>query len=153
MADAKVITYEELKAHTTKDSIYLLLHQKVYDVTKFIDEHPGGDEVILAETGKDATEAFEDVGHSDEARSILQGLLVGEFEKDGELKVKSTYGSSSSSNSTVNAAVQQGSKCVFPCDVSCLVPDALNLRSMMYFVPLAVLGAYFAWRYYSSGTI
>lgn len=70
-----------------------------------------------------------------------------------ELKVKSTYGSSSSSNSTVNAAVQQGSKCVFPCDVSCLVPDALNLRSMMYFVPLAVLGAYFAWRYYSSGTV
>ncbi|KAI0921710.1 hypothetical protein AcW2_006599 [Taiwanofungus camphoratus] len=134
MADAKVITYEELKAHTTKDSIYLLLHQKVYDVTKFIDEHPGGDEVILAETGKDATEAFEDVGHSDEARSILQGLLVGEFEKDGELKVKSTYGSSSSSNSTINAAVQQGS-------------------NMMYFVPLAVLGAYFAWRYYSSGTV
>ena len=29
----------------------------------------------------------------------------------------------------------------------------LHVPSMMYFVPLAVLGAYFAWRYYSSGSI
>lgn len=32
-------------------------------------------------TGQDATEAFEDVGHSDEARALLPGMLVGEFEK------------------------------------------------------------------------
>jgi cytochrome b involved in lipid metabolism len=29
---------------------------------------------------KDATEAFEDVGHSDEARETLKTLLVGEFD-------------------------------------------------------------------------
>lgn len=34
-------------------------------------------------TGQDATEAFEDVGHSDEARGHLPGLLIGEFEQDG----------------------------------------------------------------------
>ena len=33
-------------------------------------------------TGQDATEAFEDVGHSDEARALLPGMLVGEFEPD-----------------------------------------------------------------------
>ncbi len=37
----------------------------------------GGEEVILDVAGQDATEAFEDVGHSDEAREILEGLLVG----------------------------------------------------------------------------
>jgi cytochrome b involved in lipid metabolism len=31
-------------------------------------------------TGKDATESFEDVGHSDEARELLKGLLVGTFD-------------------------------------------------------------------------
>lgn len=31
-------------------------------------------------TGQDATEAFEDVGHSDEARALLPGLMVGDFE-------------------------------------------------------------------------
>ena len=33
--------------------------------------------------GKDATEAFEDVGHSDEARALLTDMFVGEFEKNG----------------------------------------------------------------------
>ncbi|KAI0796810.1 cytochrome b5-like heme/steroid binding domain-containing protein [Abortiporus biennis] len=129
----KIITYDELKANGSKQSIWLLIHGKVYNVTKFLDEHPGGDEVILAEAGKDATEAFEDVGHSDEARSLLTDMLVGEFEKDGELKVKSATKSASSS-AAVNTAVQQGS-------------------NLMYFVPLGLLGAYFAWRYYSSGSV
>lgn len=31
--------------------------------------------------GQDATEAFEDVGHSDEARDILEGLLIGELKR------------------------------------------------------------------------
>lgn len=39
--------------------------------------HSGGEEVLLDVGGQDATEAFEDVGHSDEAREILEGLLVG----------------------------------------------------------------------------
>ncbi len=33
-------------------------------------------------TGQDATEGFEDVGHSDEARALLPGLLVGDFDKN-----------------------------------------------------------------------
>ncbi|KAI0347116.1 cytochrome b5 [Trametopsis cervina] len=130
---AKIITYADLKAHSKKDSIWLLLHDKVYDVTKFLDEHPGGDEVILAEAAKDSTEAFEDVGHSDEARILLRDLLIGEFEKDGELKTKSSKKSSSSS-AAVNSAVQQGS-------------------NLMYFVPLGLLGAYFAYRFYSNGSL
>ncbi|EED81285.1 predicted protein [Postia placenta Mad-698-R] len=137
MAESRVITYEELKANNTKASLYVLIHQKVYNVAKFIDEHPGGDEVILAETdvaGKDATEPFEDVGHSDEARAILKDLYVGEFEKNSTLKTKGGYDSSASSSQAVNTAVQQGS-------------------NLMYFVPLGMLGAYFAWRYYSSGTV
>lgn len=40
-------------------------------------QHPGGDEVMLGEGGRDATEAFEDVGHSDEAREILAKYYVG----------------------------------------------------------------------------
>ncbi|KAJ3509754.1 hypothetical protein NLJ89_g5042 [Agrocybe chaxingu] len=78
---SKIVTLEELRANKSRDKFYILIHGKVYDATKFMDEHPGGDEVILAEGGQDATEAFEDVGHSDEARALLPGMLVGEFEK------------------------------------------------------------------------
>jgi len=128
---SKVVTLEELKKHTSKDSLYVLLHEKVYDVTKFIDEHPGGDEVILAEAGIDATEAFEDVGHSDEARALLPDLLVGTFDKSSA-DIKLFDEKKEPSTTTVNVAVEQGS-------------------NVMYFVPLALLGAYFAWRYYSTG--
>ena len=31
--------------------------------------------------GQDATEAFEDVGHSDEARALLPGMFIGDFEQ------------------------------------------------------------------------
>lgn len=37
----------------------------------------GGEEVLLDVAGQDATEAFEDVGHSDEARESLKPMLVG----------------------------------------------------------------------------
>lgn len=41
----------------------------------------GGEEVLLDVGGQDATEPFEDVGHSDEAREILDGLLVGTLKR------------------------------------------------------------------------
>jgi cytochrome b involved in lipid metabolism len=43
--------------------------------------HSGGEEVLLDVAGQDATEAFEDVGHSDEAREILTGLLIGKLKR------------------------------------------------------------------------
>jgi len=126
---SKVITVDELKANSSKEKLYVLLHGKVYDVTKFIDEHPGGDEVILAESGQDATEAFEDVGHSEEARALLPGLYIGDIEQNANLK---TGASARQENNGVSNAVEQGS-------------------NLMYFVPLGLLGAYFAWRYYATG--
>lgn len=33
-------TYEAIKAHNTKDDLWMVVHGKVYDVTKFVDEHP-----------------------------------------------------------------------------------------------------------------
>lgn len=40
-------------------------------------QHSGGEEVMLDVAGQDATEAFEDVGHSDEARETLEQLYAG----------------------------------------------------------------------------
>ncbi|TFK28934.1 cytochrome b5 [Coprinopsis marcescibilis] len=131
-SDNKVVTLEELRAHKSRDSFYILLQGKVYDATKFMDEHPGGDEVILAEGGQDATEAFEDVGHSDEARALLPGMLVGDFEQTNEIKLSS--GASAAQAKRVSGAVEQSS-------------------NAMYFLPLALLGAYFGYRFYSTGAL
>ncbi|CAF9909774.1 MAG: hypothetical protein ALECFALPRED_005994 [Alectoria fallacina] len=81
MPETKEFTYVDVQSHTGKKDCYIVVHDKVYDATKFIDEHPGGEEVLLDVGGQDATEPFEDVGHSDEAREILDGLLVGKLKR------------------------------------------------------------------------
>uniref|UniRef100_A0A8C9EGT1 Cytochrome b5 type B n=1 Tax=Pavo cristatus TaxID=9049 RepID=A0A8C9EGT1_PAVCR len=42
-------------------------------------QHPGGEEVLLEQAGRDATESFEDVGHSTDAREMLKQYYVGEI--------------------------------------------------------------------------
>jgi cytochrome b involved in lipid metabolism len=55
---------------------------KVYDVTKYLDDHPGGAEVMLDVAGQDADEFFEDIGHSKEARSELKKYIIGNYKID-----------------------------------------------------------------------
>jgi cytochrome b involved in lipid metabolism len=52
---------------------------KVYDVTKYLDDHPGGAEVMLDVAGQNADEFFEDIGHSKEARNELAKYLIGTY--------------------------------------------------------------------------
>jgi hypothetical protein len=40
-------------------------------------QHPGGEEVLLEQAGGDATTAFEDVGHSTDARNMLKEYQIG----------------------------------------------------------------------------
>ncbi|CED82388.1 Cytochrome b5 [Phaffia rhodozyma] len=79
-SDSGKITQEQLEAHSDPKDIWMVISGKVYDVTSFLDEHPGGDEVVISEAGKDATEPFEDVGHSEEARKLLKDMYVGDFD-------------------------------------------------------------------------
>ena len=61
---------------------------KVYDVTKYLDDHPGGAEVMLDVAGQDADEFFEDIGHSKEAREELKKYLIGSLKIDEATKKK-----------------------------------------------------------------
>ncbi|KAF3080612.1 hypothetical protein TWF569_004923 [Orbilia oligospora] len=79
--ETKEYTYADVAAHDTKESMYVVIDDKVYDVSPFVDEHPGGEEVMLDVAGQDGTEAFEDVGHSDEAREILSKYLIGNLKR------------------------------------------------------------------------
>ncbi|EPB76336.1 cytochrome b5 family protein [Ancylostoma ceylanicum] len=64
-------------------------------------QHPGGCEVLLEQAGRDATEAFEDVGHSTDARQMREEYYVGDIveeEKQTYSYDKKTWTSSSSDN-------------------------------------------------------
>lgn len=62
------------------DNNYIVINNKVYNVNNFLEEHPGGRSVIENWIGKDATEAFDEVGHSNEALEILKSFYIGELD-------------------------------------------------------------------------
>ncbi|XP_027039713.1 cytochrome b5 isoform X2 [Pocillopora verrucosa] len=85
----KTIPLEEVQKHNAAGSSWLIIHNRIYDITKFLDEHPGGEEVLLEQAGGDATENFEDVGHSSDARELMEQYLVGELAEEDRIPEKS----------------------------------------------------------------
>merc|ERR1719181_155212 len=51
-------TLEEVAKHNNKESCWVVLDDRVLDVTDFLKDHPGGELAILTFAGKDATEEF-----------------------------------------------------------------------------------------------
>jgi len=76
----RIITLEELSKHKSDDDMWMAINGSVYDVTNFLDDHPGGDEVMRDVAGMDATDEFDDIGHSQEAVDMLVPMLVGTLE-------------------------------------------------------------------------
>ncbi|CAF4176609.1 unnamed protein product [Rotaria socialis] len=79
----KPLTLLEVKDLVEKEKkCVIVINNRVYDVTKFIDEHPGGEEVLKEQQGRDASSAFEDVGHSSDAREQMKQFEIAELHSD-----------------------------------------------------------------------
>lgn len=77
MGEKKQIELSEVAKHNSEEDCWIAVSGKVYDITKFLDDHPGGPEIITDVAGQDATDEFEDVGHSPDARSQLDEYEIG----------------------------------------------------------------------------
>ncbi|BFZ19190.1 hypothetical protein BsWGS_22229 [Bradybaena similaris] len=87
--EQKVFRLSEVKTKNSAKETWIVIHNKVYDVAKFLEEHPGGEEVLLEQAGGDASEAFEDVGHSSDARELMKDYFIGDVHPDD--RTKKTY--------------------------------------------------------------
>ena len=73
-------TLEEVAKHNKKSDAWIVIHNKVADVTKWIPLHPGGD-IIMKGVGKDATTLFDSIGHDDYAKKMLKKYQIGILKK------------------------------------------------------------------------
>jgi cytochrome b involved in lipid metabolism len=73
----QVFTAEEVAKHNSRESAWIIIRKKVYDVTEFLNEHPGGDLLLLDRAGNDATIEFDGQEHSADAKEILKEKLIG----------------------------------------------------------------------------
>eukprot|EP00475_Leptophrys_vorax_P042047 TRINITY_DN79366_c0_g1_i1.p1 TRINITY_DN79366_c0_g1~~TRINITY_DN79366_c0_g1_i1.p1 ORF type:complete len:114 (+),score=36.39 TRINITY_DN79366_c0_g1_i1:111-452(+) len=65
----------------SEGKVLVAIHGQVYDLTKFLNEHPGGGEVLKSVVGKDATSDFEDSAHSNTARNMMGEYIIGYLEE------------------------------------------------------------------------
>jgi cytochrome b involved in lipid metabolism len=54
----KGYTMQEIKQHNNKDSLWTVLNGNVYDLTSYLDYHPGGEKKLLQGAGRDCTSLF-----------------------------------------------------------------------------------------------
>ena len=74
----KQISPEELLIHNNSESAWISFEGKVYDLTEYVNKHPGG-EILLDYAGKDITDDFHLVGHSGKARMELDRYYIGKL--------------------------------------------------------------------------
>ncbi|XP_057680189.1 cytochrome b5 [Corythoichthys intestinalis] len=85
--EVKYFRLDDISKQNSFKSTWIMIRHKVYDVTRFLEEHPGGEEVLREHAGADATESFEDVGHSSDARRVAAQMLIGELHPDDRDKI------------------------------------------------------------------
>eukprot|EP00027_Filamoeba_sp_ATCC50430_P015232 CAMPEP_0168565676 /NCGR_PEP_ID=MMETSP0413-20121227/13985_1 /TAXON_ID=136452 /ORGANISM="Filamoeba nolandi, Strain NC-AS-23-1" /LENGTH=322 /DNA_ID=CAMNT_0008597589 /DNA_START=130 /DNA_END=1095 /DNA_ORIENTATION=+ len=95
LATHLVLTPEEVSKHNSVNDGWIIINQSVYEVSKFIDLHPGGVEILLPFLGKDATEAFKGSdlhAHSLRAWKMLKNYRIGHIGSEVSAKGDDVYG-------------------------------------------------------------
>lgn len=73
-------SYADVVLHDGKKTCWTVIGGKVYDVTSYVFEHPGGYKHILEICGKDGTKAFADQhGGESKPANVLQQFYIGKL--------------------------------------------------------------------------
>ncbi len=70
---------EEVLEHKTVDDCWIIIKNKVYNITNYLSLHPGGKKILLQFAGKDCTEYFNNINHSKRANKELEKYYIGEL--------------------------------------------------------------------------
>nr|WP_240923469.1 cytochrome b5 domain-containing protein [Thermococcus sp. 18S1] len=73
---AVVLTLDEVAKHSSETDCWVVIENKVYNVTTLIDQHPGGREAIIKYCGTNATDVFFRE-HSQNDYELLQAYYIG----------------------------------------------------------------------------
>ncbi|KAM0234051.1 hypothetical protein ACHAP5_010194 [Fusarium lateritium] len=79
--ETRRVSLDALRQHNTATDCWIAVHSKVWDITHFVNEHPGGPEVLLNLAGSDATELYNDVHAPDIIEQLSDDKLMGLLEE------------------------------------------------------------------------
>lgn len=105
------------------------------NLTKFLEEHPGGEEVLLEVAGKDATKEFDTIGHSQGAKNMLSKFQVGVLQ--GHI-VQDVSGKDDATNESTKKEMS----------AFVIKEDSSSFKGLFdFFVPFMAASLYFGYRY------
>ena len=76
----KLFTMEEIEKHNSEEDVWIIVNDRVYDCTEYLELHPGGADSILINAGADSTEDFVAI-HSTKATKMLEKFYIGDLDK------------------------------------------------------------------------
>lgn len=77
LCKVRKITLSELKEHNLKNDCWISINDKVYDITKYLNYHPGGINTIMMGAGCDGTKLFEEHHNWVSIGNILKNQFLG----------------------------------------------------------------------------
>ncbi|KAI5296740.1 hypothetical protein KEM55_005672, partial [Ascosphaera atra] len=125
--------------HNNRSSCWVVIHGKVYDVTDFLPEHPGGAKIILKYAGKEATEAFDPVhpkGTLEEnlpSEACLGQVDVSTVQPPPEEKKDAAAGPASVSSEAKAPVPTSLQHCLNMDDIELMGTSKLNSRAFSYY--------------------
>ncbi|RYP04663.1 hypothetical protein DL765_010106 [Monosporascus sp. GIB2] len=84
LSESLEFTAKDVAAHRAATDAWMVIHGEVYDVSKYINDHPGGAEVLIEAAGADASEVFDNAGHSEDAFEIMAEYRIGKLKGSGK---------------------------------------------------------------------
>ncbi|OHF00635.1 cytochrome b2 [Colletotrichum orchidophilum] len=104
-SEKATISVADLSKHNTKSDCWIAVHSKVWDITDFINEHPGGPSVLLKCAGSNATKIFDEVHAPDILEELPDEKFIGIL-KDATPDVPAAASQPETKNGAVSAPAE-----------------------------------------------
>ncbi|KAI1633063.1 FMN-dependent dehydrogenase-domain-containing protein [Biscogniauxia mediterranea] len=136
------LTADEIKKHRTTSSCWLVVDGKVYDVTSYLNQHPGGPAILLKHSGQDATAEFRKIHSSDVIENLPKGSYLGDVDPAilSTLPISSQQENDTATSPAPAAGPPHISECVSLLDFEPAATTVLPAKALSYVTSSAASG-------------
>ncbi|KAJ1999696.1 hypothetical protein GGI04_003065 [Coemansia thaxteri] len=93
------VTMDEVALHNKRNDCWMVISGNVYNVTHYLDYHPGGKGELMRAAGKDGTDLFNDTHPWVNAEGVLRECMIGFCTGPGALQAEALESSDDDSGS------------------------------------------------------